>query len=110
MSREDGMALVRCFIDRMEALQDKHFRSLPQSIHAALVRFKLNIGDKSLSVEKKSMLSKKIYYLQNLCNLKILGFNSQGSTGAVIRLPGYHDNRPVTKNYTYLRKNSGNQW
>ena len=76
MSREDGKALVRCFLDRMETLQNKHYRSLPSSIHAALVRFKLQLSDKRCSVEQKSLLSKQVYYLQNLCSLKLLGFNS----------------------------------
>ena len=76
MAQDDGVDLVRMFIKRMITLQRKHFRSLPKTVHNALERFKVLLTDKSLSVEEKSKISQKFYYLENLTKLKIIGFNS----------------------------------
>ena len=76
MKREDGLALVECFVKRMENLQRKHYRSLPKKVHRALELYRIKIQDKNLSVKEKSELSAKLNYLENMTKLKVLGFNS----------------------------------
>ena len=76
LSVEDGIILVRTFIERMECLQQKYFETLPHSIRDHLLVLKLRMTDKSLSVEAKSLLVQKFRYLENLTKLKIIGYNS----------------------------------
>lgn len=76
MERKDGVALVQLFIKKMESLQRKHFYGLPQSIRRALKLFRIKITDKNLSVKEKSNIGAKLNYLEQLSNLKVLGFNS----------------------------------
>ena len=76
MSAEDGLTLIRNFINKMESLQRKHFYLLPVSIREALPKLKIRMRDKSLSVKAKSLLVAKFHYLENYAKLKIIGFNS----------------------------------
>ena len=76
MSSADGLDLVKTFLDKMEDLQKKHFRSLAKTIPSRLKSLKIQLLDRNLSVKEKSLLVAKFRYLENMSKLKVIGFNS----------------------------------
>ena len=75
MTKESGNDLIKSFLEKMEELKIKHYKSLSPKIQHSLKEYKALLKSEK-NVEKKARLAQEFLYLKKLANLKIIGFNS----------------------------------